>query len=60
MEMIEKAAWVHCPHCGGKTRTQVRTHTVLEDFPLFCPKSRYECVILFRDGEIKEIKSANA
>ena len=24
--------WLCCPKCGGKTRTQIRPHTVLEDF----------------------------
>ena len=33
-----KLNWLRCPRCGGKTRTQLRPHTVLEDFPLFCPK----------------------
>ena len=39
-----KLDWLCCPRCGGKTRTQIRAHTVLEDFPLFCPKCRYTCV----------------
>lgn len=33
--------WLRGPKCGSKTRTMVRTHTVLEDFPLlyvFCFK----------------------
>ncbi|MBP3500898.1 MAG: conjugal transfer protein, partial [Oscillospiraceae bacterium] len=29
-----KTDWLCCPKCGGKTRTQIRQHTVLEDFPL--------------------------
>lgn len=29
-----KLDWLCCPRCGGKTRTQVRAHTVLVDFPL--------------------------
>lgn len=36
-----KLEWLHCPRCGGKTRTQIRQRTVLEDFPLFCPKCKY-------------------
>ena len=52
--------WIHCPKCGGKTRTQVRPHTVLENFPLFCPKCKYTCVIHFQDGKIKEIKMPDA
>ena len=52
----EKITWLRCPGCGGKTRTQVRSHTVLEDFPLFCPKCKYTCVIYFKNGKIEEIK----
>ena len=33
---------------------QIREHTVLEDFPLFCPKCRYTCVIRFKDGKMEE------
>lgn len=33
-----KLNWLRCPRCGGKTRTQLRPHTVLEDFPLFLPE----------------------
>lgn len=29
-----KLNWLRCPRCGGKTRTQLRPHTVLEDFPV--------------------------
>ena len=42
--------------CGGKTRTQIRPHTVLEDFPLFCPKCKYTCVIYFRNKKLKKLK----
>ena len=27
--------WILCPECRGKTRTQIREDTVLENFPLF-------------------------
>ena len=33
---------------------------VLEDFPLFCPKCKYTCVIRFKDGKIEEIKMPDA
>lgn len=26
-----KLDWLRCPRCGGKTRIQIRPHTVLED-----------------------------
>lgn len=32
--------WILCPVCFGKTRTQIRRDTVLENFPLFCPKCK--------------------
>ena len=43
------------PLCGKKTRTQVREHTVLEDFPLFCPKCKFQGVIAFRQGKIQQL-----
>ena len=51
---IAKTDWIRCPKCGSKTRTMIREHTVLEDFPLFCPKCKYTCVIRFKDGKIEE------
>ena len=60
MEKTKTADWLCCPECGGKTRTQVRENTVLENFPLFCPKCRYECVITYRKGKIEEIKMPDA
>ena len=60
MEETPKSLWLCCPRCGGKTRTQIRSHTVLEDFPLFCPKCKYTCVIRFKDGKIEEIKMQDA
>lgn len=53
---MTKTDWIHCPRCGGKTRIMVREHTVLEDFPLFCPKCRCTCVICYRDGKMTEIQ----
>ncbi|MGM9573422.1 MAG: cysteine-rich KTR domain-containing protein [Hominicoprocola sp.] len=37
-----KSLWVHCPICGGKTRTKVYEDTVPVDFPLYCPKCKRE------------------
>ncbi len=37
--------WIHCPICGGKTRTKVYRDTVLVNFPLFCPKCKKEMCI---------------
>ena len=43
--MDDAGRWVLCPVCGGKTRVKVRRDTVLENFPLYCPKCRNETVI---------------
>lgn len=45
-----KQQWVHCPSCNGKTRTKLRADTVLENFPLFCPKCKKEAIIDAHDG----------
>lgn len=42
---LEKEKWVLCPICNNKTRIKVRPDTVLENFPLFCPKCKRETVI---------------
>lgn len=34
--------WIHCPICGGKTRTKVYADTVLVKFPIYCPKCKRE------------------
>ena len=41
----KEVEWVLCPVCGNKTRTKVRSDTVLENFPLFCPKCKQETII---------------
>ena len=37
-----KEEWLLCPICNDKTRLKVRLATVLENFPLFCPKCKKE------------------
>ncbi|NSG21082.1 cysteine-rich KTR domain-containing protein [Blautia obeum] len=34
-----------CPICGNKTRVKIRENTILENFPLYCPKCRQETII---------------
>ena len=41
---MEKEKWVLCPICNNKTRIKVRSDTVLENFPLFCPKCKRETI----------------
>ncbi len=49
----EKIHWVLCPACRGKTRTRIREDTILENFPLFCPKCKRTFLVATRGGQIK-------
>ena len=40
--------WILCPVCGSKTRLKIREDTVLENFPLYCPKCKQETLINVR------------
>lgn len=42
MAHLKNGKWVLCPVRGNKTRIKARPDTVLENFPLFCPKCRQE------------------
>lgn len=42
---MEKEKWVLCPICNNKTRIKVSPDTVLENFPLYCPKCKQETII---------------
>ena len=37
---MDTEKWLLCPVCKNKTRTKIRSDTVLENFPLFCPKCK--------------------
>lgn len=41
-EKRNESCWIHCPICGGKTRTKVYVETILLNFPLYCPKCKRE------------------
>ena len=39
--------WILCPICGNKTRDRIREDTILENYPLYCPKCKHvETVVL--------------
>lgn len=44
--------WVLCPVCNGKTRLKLLPDTVLENYPLFCPKCKNEVLINARSLQI--------
>ena len=43
--MQEEGKWLLCPVCDNKTRLKIRLDTVLENFPLYCPKCKQEMLI---------------
>ena len=58
--MVENEEWLLCPRCQSKTRTKIRKDTVLENFPLFCPKCKFNALISVRDLKLNIIKEPDA
>lgn len=50
--MIDDKGFIMCPVCGRKTKVKVVRETELENFPLFCPKCKNQCVIELQKGQI--------
>lgn len=42
---MKKTEWLLCPNCNNKTRIKICDNTVLENFPLYCPKCKREIII---------------
>lgn len=57
---MSECEWLLCPVCGGKTRVKVRDNTVLENFPLFCPKCKRETLINLRQLHTSVIREPDA
>lgn len=55
-----KCEWILCPVCGSKTRNKIRKDTVLEYYPLYCPKCRQERLIKVDNLKITVIKEPDA
>ena len=55
-----KCEWILCPVCGSKTRNKIRKDTVLENYPLYCPKCRQERLIKVDNLKITVIKERDA
>ena len=60
MTDMEKTEFIRCPICGNKTRTMIREDTVLERFPLYCPKCKRETIINAKRFHISVIKEPDA
>lgn len=57
---MPKTEWVLCPVCKNKTRIKIRLDTVLENFPLFCPKCKQETLICVKKLNTTTIKEPDA
>lgn len=47
-----KEEFIICPNCGHKTRDKIRKDTVLENFPVFCPKCKQETLVNIENFKI--------
>jgi len=43
--VVSNNKWILCPVCNNKTRVKICVDTVLQHFPLFCPKCKQETLI---------------
>lgn len=57
---MKKCEWVLCPICVNKTRLQIREDTILENFPLYCPKCKQQILINVVQLNISVIKEPDA
>ena len=57
---MKQEKWLLCPVCGNKTRLKLREDTVLEKFPLFCPKCKQETLINVRQMNMSAIREPDA
>ena len=60
LPLSKKTKWALCPVCGNKTRIKLREDTILENFPLYCPKCKHETLIAVRQLNITVIKEPDA
>ncbi len=57
---MNQEKWLICPICGSKTRLKLREDTILEKFPLYCPKCKQETHINVKQMNISVIKEPDA
>ena len=53
---MKQEKWLLCPVCGNKTRLKLRVDTILENFPLYCPKCKQETLINVQQMNMSIIK----
>ena len=57
---MKQEKWLLCPICGNKTRLKLREDTILENFPLYCPKCMQETLINVQQMNMSVIKEPDA
>jgi len=57
---MKQENWLMCPVCRSKTRLKLREDTILENFPLYCPKCKQETLINVRQMNMSVIKEPDA
>ena len=57
---MKQEKWLLCPVCGNKTRLKLREDTILENFPLYCPKCKQETLINVQQLNMSVIKEPDA
>lgn len=57
---MKQEKWLLCPVCGNKTRLKLREDTILENFPLYCPKCKQETLINVQQMNMPIIKEPDA
>jgi len=57
---MDKTEWIICPVCKSKTRVKIREDTVLENFPLFCPKCKQESLVSVKQLNMSVIQEPDA
>ena len=57
---MKQEKWLLCPICGNKTRLKLREDTILEKFPLYCPKCRQETLINVQQMNMSVIREPDA
>ncbi len=57
--MNEKTLTVLCPVCKARTHTRIYPSTVMNSFPLFCPKCKRQTVIDAEHGIVTAVTDSN-
>ena len=57
---MKQEKWLLYPVCGNKTRLKLREDTILENFPLYCPKCKQETLINVQQMNMSIIKEPDA